>query len=439
MSFILLGILNSQAAGQAAATFWLATLGGANQEISYGVATDSQNNSYAIGESSTAGAGSTDVLLAKHDADGAIQWQRVLGGTGADEGNAVAVDSSDNVYIVGSASPPSLGFRFLVAKYNSSGTLQWQKTFAADQGWGITIDSSGNIYVTGYTTQEGLGSRELIIAKYDSTGAIQWQKLLGDVSSNRAYDIAIDSSNNLYVCGQHDSAANGDDFLIAKYNSSGVIQWQRLLAGASADTARGIAVDSSSNLYIIGETYSEGAGSSDFLLTKYNSSGTIQWQVLLGGASGEIGYSVAIDSADDIYVTGRTDSAGAGSRDFLIAKYNSSGTIQWQRTLGANLVEDSRAIAIDSQDSLHVYGYTTSAGEGSEDFLLAKLPNDGSLTGTYSLDGVNFSYSASALTAATATLTDSTPSLTAATSTASSTTSSFTAATSTLVSHFVQI
>tara|TARA_R110000803_G_scaffold22407_1_gene55803 strand:- start:335 stop:1633 length:1299 start_codon:yes stop_codon:yes gene_type:complete len=420
------------ASGGAAVTYWLSKIEGAGYDQGNSVATDSGGNTYQLGYTGSIGSGSNDLFIAKHDPAGAVQWQRVLGDTGNDNGNFVTVDSSDNVYVIGSVSPPGFGFRFFVAKYNSSGAIQWQKLLEADQGWGITVDASGNLYCAGYTTLEGLGSRELLIAKYDSSGAIQWRKLLGDTLSNRAYAIAIDSASNLYVCGEHDSSTpTGDDALIAKYNSDGVIQWQRVLGGTGGDTARAISIDSSGNAYVLGYTSSTGAGNNDFLLAKYNSAGTIQWQRVLGGTEQDFGKSVAIDSSDNVYVTGNSLSAGAGSYDFLIVKYNSAGTIQWQRTLGTTGSDAGNSIAIDSGDNLYIFG--------TPDFLLAKLPNDGSLTGTYTLNGVDFVYAASSLTGATSTLTASTSSLTAATSSAASSTATLTDASSSLTSYFVEI
>ena len=215
--------------------------------------------------------------------------------------------------------------------------------------------------------------------------------------------------------------------------------WMATLGGASADVGYSIAIDSSDNVYVFGYAFSTGAGSADVLLAKYNSSGTIQWQRVLGGAGYDAARSVAIDSSDNLYVLGYTTSTGAGSADFLVAKYNSSGTVQWQRVLGGSNGDYGQSVAIDSFGDVYVLGYSGSTGAGGNDLLLAKLPNDGSLTGTYELDGVNIVYAASTLTAATSTLTASTSSLTAATSTLTAATSTLTASTSTLTEHFVGI
>jgi len=267
-----------------------------------------------------------------------------------------------------------------------------------------------------------------------------WLSTLGGASNDQGYSVAIDSSGNSYFLGWTQSAGAGnDDLLLAKYDSLGIVQWQRVLGGASLDRGSSVAIDSADNVYVLGHTGSTGAGSNDFLIAKYNSSGTIQWQRVLGGGSNEIGNSVAIDSSSNLYVLGNTNSTGAGSYDFLIAKYNSSGTIQWQRVLGGASNDRGTSVSIGSSDNVYVLGYTSSTGAGSDDFLLGSLPNDGSLTGTYVLDGVSMVYAASTLTAATATLTTATSTLTAATSTLTAATSSLTAASASLTSHLVEL
>ena len=440
MSFILLGILNSQVSGASREfTYWLSTIGTSSADEGWGLTVDSADNAYVLGQPRNATNGNRDFLLVKYDSTNAISWQRELGGSADEFGRSLGVDSSDNIYAFGRTSSEGEGQTdFLLAKYNSSGTIQWQRILGNgpdNLGESVAIDSSNNVYILG--TSQGV----MILAKYNSSGTIQWQKNFADDGGDHvAYSVAIDSSDNAYIFGWTDTSGAGlRDFALIKFNSSGSLQWQRTLGGSSQDMGQSVFIDSSDNIYVVGITMSVGAGGTDFLLAKYNSSGTIQWQRILGGSGNEWGYAVTADSVGNVYITGYTDSEGEGLTDTLIAKYNSSGTIQWQRVLGGSQFDRGYAIAVNSLDDLYVFGQTNSTGEGQNDMLLAKLPNDGSLTGTYDLDGVSMVYAASSLTAATA-------SLTAATSSGSSGTNSFVAATSTLTSsdvsrteHFVGI
>jgi hypothetical protein len=186
-----------------------------------------------------------------------------------------------------------------------------------------------------------------------SSRGINWLATLGDGDTYEYFfSGAVNSLGEFCAVG----ATNDGDILIAKYNSSGTIQWQRTLGGASGDYGNGIAIDSGDNVYVTGRTSSQGAGSDDIVIAKYNSSGTIQWQRTLGGASTDVGFGIAIDSGDNVYITGYTNSQGAGNFDFIIVKYNSSGTIQWQRTLGGASSDVGYGIAIDSGDNVYITG-----------------------------------------------------------------------------------
>jgi len=204
-----------------------------------------------------------------------------------------------------------------------------------DRGCAVAIDSANNIIVVGQTASDGAGGNDVLIAKYNSAGALQWDRTLGGTGSDVGYAVAIDSANNIIVVGQTTSdGAGSDDVLIAKYNSAGALQWDRTLGGTGSDFGYAVAIDSANNIIVVGYTTSDGAGNYDLLIAKYNSAGALQWDRTLGGTGSDWGYAVAIDSADNIIVVGYTTSDGAGSNDVLIAKYNSAGALQWDRTLG---------------------------------------------------------------------------------------------------------
>ena len=375
---------------------WIATLGGRGVEV------DSSGNVYVCGYNSSIGQGSHEIYLVKYNSSGVIQWQRSLGGTSSDYGHGLALDSSGGLYIGGFTSSAGQGGNdMMIAKYNSSGAIQWQRTLGSsgnDQGLNVATDSSDNVYLCGTSATSGAGMEELIIAKYNSSGTIQWQRRLGGSANDVAYGVATDSSDNVYVCGSTRSNSSNTDMIIAKYNSSGTIQWQRLLYSSSgSDIARRITTDSSGNVYISGHTNSIGQGNADLLIAKYNTSGTLQWQRIIGGTGAEYGYGIAVDSSGGVYFGG----SGGSSADIFLAKYNSSGVIQWQRYLTYDW-DSLYDLTIDDSGSLYFTGGV----------VTAKLPTDGSLTGTYG----SYTYAAASLTEAASTLTSSSSSFTAGTS-----------------------
>ena len=133
---------------------------------------------------------------------------------------------------------------------------------------------------------------------------------------------------------------------MVKYNSSGTKQWTKQLGTPSTDTANGVATDSSGNIYVTGTTYWEldgntSAGKADLFVVKYNSSGTHQWTNQLGTDRYDEARGVATDSSGNVYVTGYTEggldgNTNAGKADLFVVKYNSSGTKQWTKQLGSS-------------------------------------------------------------------------------------------------------
>ena len=90
-----------------------------------------------------------------------------------------------------------------------------------------------------------------------------------------------------------------------KYNSSGTKQWTKQLGTSKHDRARGVATDSSGNVYVTGDTYggldgNTNAGYNDLFLVKYNSSGTKQWTKQLGSSSRDYDYGVGTDSSGNV-------------------------------------------------------------------------------------------------------------------------------------------
>ena len=369
---------------------WIATLGDSGPQYGESIAVDSSGNVYISGQSRPVD--QYDCFVAKYNSSGVPQWQRSLGGNSSDYGYSVDVDSSGNVYVVGMTFSQGQGSAdVLITKLNSSGDFQWKRLLggsSADYGYGIAVDSSGNSYITGYSAGGGYGNDDIITAKYDTNGNIEWKRILGGTGNDGGDAIAVDSSGNAYVFAHTESAGAGNyDMIVAKYNSSGSIQWQKTVGTGPGilEWSQGIAIDSSGNIYLAGYTTGSGvgAGSYDYLITKLNSSGAFQWSRTLGGSSLDYARAIAVDSSGNVYVTGETASTGTGMYEGLIVKYDTDGNIQWQRILYGSQNEFLKGIGVDNSGNVYVGGRTASSGEGSDEFIIAKLPDDGTGTGTY--------------------------------------------------------
>ena len=332
-------------------------------------------------------------FIAKYNSSGTLQWQRIVSESSSfGYAQGITSDSSGNVYITGHATD-TLQHAYVI-KYNTSGTLQWHRKLqnGSTRGRGIAVDSSGNVYVTGSFQPD---SSRVFTAKYNSSGTLQWQRQLtpiGSEYSGYGVDIAADSSGNVYVTAQIDQVHTFATILVLKYNTSGTLQWHRK-AYQNSSFAGGIAVDSSGNVYI-GGVIAEYSGSYPNNITsgyiiKYNTSGTLQWQRKLritGGSTpggGNIS-GISVDSSGNSYVAGNCGDTNGGVNVLgLVAKYNTSGTLQWQRHFrhGNGVGQNGGYPNGIYADSSNVYVTGTCDGSNNAGFVI-KISQDGNTSGT---------------------------------------------------------
>ena len=161
------------------------------------------------------------------------------------------------------------------------------------------------------------------------------------------------------------------DGTVSTIVQTGISAWIAVLGTGLTDYGKDIAIDSSGNVYVTGYTQTSGAGSNDFFIAKYSASGTIQWQRTLGASSNDEASGIAVDGSGNVYVTGTTFSPDT----VLIAKYDTSGNIQWQRTLGGSGDHRGLAIAVDSSGNAYITGYYS----GSSGILIAKYDTSGTI------------------------------------------------------------
>ena len=388
--------------GQASSDSWYLEYGGfaSGYDNKKGkVAFDSSNNVYLLNEDVSPG-NTSRFSLVKFNSDGNLIWQKVTQ-TGAATlyPHGVAVDPSDNVYMCGFRNGFNAGGGQYVVKLNSSGVKQWEAFFggttgSADVALSIDLDSSGNVYVSGTIDgQSSNTSGPASIVKINSSGVIQWERCSFERFGLAEFRGIVTKSSASYVCGSQYSNGQATFGLAASYSNAGTVQWQYILNGNHPlDVAHGIDVDSSGNSYIAMTTVDQANTSSTGMsLIKLNSSGALQWQRIIVTSSGDLeARDVALDSSGNAYICGFQTGVSGQNDIMIIAKYNSSGTLQWQKVLQSNYdvgggSGDARGegVAVDSNDNVYFSGSIIS-GSNDRSALLFKPPTNGSATGIYS-------------------------------------------------------
>ncbi len=282
----------------------------------------------------------------------------------------------------------------------------------------LVVDSAGNAYEVGgststaYPTTAGAfrtvytGSEDVIVSKLNSTGtALIYSTYLGGTNASDGLGIVLDGSDDAYVtgytaatdfpttAGAYQSLVRGpQNAFVTELNPSGSgLVFSTYLGGGGDDNGNGIALDSTGNVCVVGITSSTnfpttagvyqpayGGGSNDGFVTKLNSTGTgLIFSSYIGGSDNDQALGIALDGADNLYITGFTHSANfphtagaaqaalAGPVNGFITKMNTAGTALLYSTFlggsGSGLNGDvAVAIAIDSSGNAYVTGYATS-------------------------------------------------------------------------------
>jgi|GEM_PF-4964431 len=269
------------------------------------------------------------------------QWIRYLGQSDS-YGRGIATDSSNNVLLAGYNT--YTGDLWLL-EWNSSGSQLHSKTVSGSRGFGVAVDSNDNIILVGAQVSP---SSDVLVYKYSPDFTLLWSRLY-DVGSTTEFcdKVAVDSNDNI-VCVGYNVTGSNYDFLMLKYDPSGTLSWVQSYStapGANKDIGKYIAVDSSDNVIVVG--YSEdGSGDRDGVLAKYDSSGNLLWNVTYdGGAGNDAFLGVTVDSSDNIYAVGYTYTTTTSSTDFLVAKYSSSGTLLWADSFEGNFPGQSNSFS----------------------------------------------------------------------------------------------
>jgi len=332
------------------------------------LAVDNSGNVYVGGYSWGEGT-RTDYTTIKYNSTGHEEWVARYNGSGNyDDGvSAIAVDGSGNVYVTGSSTVDNSHLDCVTIKYSSDGQQQWVARYTAPSGFAagdaIALDNSGTIYVAAEAAvPNDANTRFCVTIKYNAAGEEQWVAVYdGGMNTNRPTGIAVDGATNVYVTGNILSCQASEDLTI-KYDSAGQEQWVARYQGpgSGGDSANAIAVDSSGNAYLTGDTYTSGISSST---VKYNSAGQRQWVAYYDQADYEA-HSLTIDGSSNVYVTGDIRDQNAYP-DYGTIKYDSAGVQQWMARYDGrfgNSFDSANAIAVDDAGNVYVTG--RSAGPG---------------------------------------------------------------------------
>jgi hypothetical protein len=241
--------------------------------------------------------------------------------------------------------------------------------------------------ISGDKTEGNIGSADYWVLKLDSVGDIEWQNTIGGASTDFLASVEQTFDGGYIIGGYSKSGASGDktelnfiggegyDYWIVKLNALGSIEWQNTIGGNNDD----FLVSTHQTMdggYIIGGYSSStlsgdksegnmgGAGTKDYWILKLNSSGSIIWQNTIGADGNDVLAEIRETAEGNYIVGGYSDSKKNGDKtikrwgslsDYWVMQLNSSGTIMWQNVFGG-LDSDLLTSVIQLADGGFLFG-----------------------------------------------------------------------------------
>jgi hypothetical protein len=260
--------------------------------------------------------------IIKYDPKGNKLWEQSPSRGNDDVAYGVAVDSEDNIIVTGRTK--FIVYNYYTIKYDKQGNMLWKIMWTNgedDVPYGIAVDSKDNIIVTGYSSNgenhKGRGDYTYYTFKYDKNGNKLWHgKWATSYPYAEAYAVVTDSKDNIIVTG---FVIIGDKYNIytVKSDPEGKIIWDKLYDKSNYDRAYGIAVDLNDNILVTGVTQINGLNHG-FCTVKYDSKGKFLWEKVYSLDRNDQANSIAIDSDNNIIVTGGSDDK---TWEYLTIKY----------------------------------------------------------------------------------------------------------------------
>lgn len=345
---------------------WAARVDGpaAGSDNAYAIATDSQGNvivggGICVAASSPGVCTQQELQIEKYSPAGVRLWGASLKTAGnAAWATAVATDVSGNVYVTGGGIfQPGLG-TLITVKYSSVGLRQWIAYYKGPGAGSntvlgspqILVDSGGNSYISGFVNGPGF-TGPITTIKYGPSGQQLWARQFSALSvgfangsANSARGLSLDSGGNLYVTGSFDNNDPTQLFgegITIKYSPSGARLWYKSTdntgSGTFSDTFsnNGIVLDGAGNPCVVGTSYVQQSSSTatvdSVYVIKYTPNGVPMWTA---SKQGPTGVAIALDSHANAYVTGPQFPVTSNSNlaNYSTSKISSSGAFEWTET-----------------------------------------------------------------------------------------------------------
>ncbi len=323
-----------------------------------------------------------DIALVKMNSKGDTLWSKIIGGAGIDSCSMIQQASANEFLIVGTTNTYGSGDDDLfLVKTDSNGVILFSKVYYGGTGReaGLSVQSStdNGYLIAGYTESFGSGMKDLFILNVDFNGNVNWNKTYGGLNDDIANSVKRTSDGGYIITGTTNSFnANGDDVYLIKIDINGNKLWSKVIGGANQDIGNSVVQCTDGGYMIAGSSVSFGAGDTDIYIIKTDSNGNLLFSNTINSSAADCASSVKQTSDGEYILTGGTTTT-SGNPNVCLMKFNNTGAITFIKKFGG--LDDDKGVDVfqTTDGGYFITGTTNTFGAGGNDSYFIKTNSDG--------------------------------------------------------------
>ncbi|KYC56856.1 MAG: Beta-propeller repeat protein [Candidatus Methanofastidiosum methylothiophilum] len=228
---------------------------------------------------------------------------------------------------------------------------------------------------------------------YGADGDLIWERRYDNLRIDVGYSVAVDSNNNVIVTGKSQSTSSPFNhcYYTIKYDSNGNLIWGKRFGNFNSNRAYGVAVDSNNNIIVTGYIRDGSSDTTkDYYTIKYDPLGNVIWERRYDRGREDHPYAVAVDTNNNVIVTGSSINS-SDNPDYYTIKYSENGTVLWEKAYDSGRYDYASGVAVDSNNNVIITGRSQFTST-TYNYLTLKYGPDGTLIGgpwTYSAGTIN--------------------------------------------------